>query len=324
MPSNSAVRKFYTILMGILAMNLIGLAQVSDEPIRVDVNLVLVNVSLFDRQQRPLVDFRIKDLVVREDHVPQEIIYFGRDDLPLNLALVVDISGSVIPILARIKEAASVALKNLNSKDSVALFAFARTVRRVVDYTVNQSSILNGISSLRAGGGTSLNDALFYSALSLKNRLGKRRRVIVMISDNEGMPVNDYSEKEALNEALDAGAVFYGIRVKGSGNKWQWIIPAGILSKKILKAIRKPGDMKTFARATGGEVISADKSGDIGDAFRMLMEQVSAQHYVGYVSTNPRKDGAQRKIKVELSKEGRQRLGKVKIHHRRAYMASSP
>lgn len=299
-------------------------AQTPDKPIHVDVSLVLVNVSLFDRAQRPIVNFRKEDLRIFEDRVSQQIIYFGKDDLPLNLALVVDVSGSVIPVLPQIKAAANEALSTLKPDDAVALFEFSRRVRKIVDYTTQHGRIVEAIARLQAGGGTALNDALFYSARSLKKLEHERRRVIVMISDNEGMPLNDHSQKEAIQEAQEAGAVVYGIKVKGQGSKLQWLIPTGILSKKLAKAFRKPGDMKKYASETGGALIKAEKPAGIHRAFQQLMEQVAAQHYVGYISSNSLQDGALRKVDVRLSKTGRKRLGKVKIRHRRAYLAPSP
>jgi Ca-activated chloride channel family protein len=296
-------------------------SQEAPRVIRVDVGLVLVNVALFDSRQQPMIGYQKGDIELYEDGVRQEITYFGRDDLPLNIALVLDVSGSIIPILPEIKGAADRALDALRPVDAVALFAFARRVRRIVDYTTEHERVVQSISDLSAGGGTALVDALYSSALSLRQMPADRRRVIVMISDNQGMPVNRYTERQAIEEAQEAGAVVYAIQVKGERDPLRWAMPAGIFSRRIRDAIKKAGNMKRFAEATGGSLLSVEKLKGIENAFREFMRQMSSQYYIGYFSSNPKRDGTLRKIEIKLSKAGRSRLGNPKIQHRRAYIA---
>jgi VWFA-related protein len=145
-----------------------------------------------------------------------------------------------------------------------------------------------------------------------------------MISDNQGMPVNKHSEHDAIVQAQEAGAIFYGIQVRGESDPPRLFLPTDILSKKLMQAFRKTGNMKKFASETGGAVIPADQPADLGPAFAELMQRVATQYYLGYLSTNPRRDNAVHKIEVRLSKEGRKRLSQVnRIEHRRAYIASA-
>ena len=93
--------------------------------LKVDVNLVLVEATVRDNKGRIINDLEPEDFRVLEDGVEQQITYFSRDELPLAVALVVDGSGSISPVLPQLHHAAHDTLSQLKPDDQVALYAFA-------------------------------------------------------------------------------------------------------------------------------------------------------------------------------------------------------
>ena len=94
-----------------------------------------------------------------------------------------------------------------------------------------------------------------------------------------------------------------------------------MVSRRVMQAMKQVGDMKKFAEATGGAVLSAEKLKGVEGAFREFMRQMTSQYYLGYFSSNPKRDGGLRNIEVKLSRNGKLQLGNLKIQHRRAYVA---
>ena len=109
--------------------------------LKVDVNMVLVEATVRDDKGRIVNDLKREDFRVFEDGVEQQITYFSRDELPLAVALVVDGSGSISPVLPELHHAAYDTLSQLKPEDQVALYAFATHPERLVDLTTDRKSI---------------------------------------------------------------------------------------------------------------------------------------------------------------------------------------
>src|ERR1035438_3873978 len=110
--------------------------------LKVDVSLVLVEVTVRDDKGRIANDLKPEDFRVFEDGVEQRISYFSRDELPLAMALVVDGSSSISPVLPGLHHAAYDTLSQLKPEDEVALYAFAAHPERLVDRSEEHTSEL--------------------------------------------------------------------------------------------------------------------------------------------------------------------------------------
>src|ERR1700739_4090223 len=154
--------------------------------IRVGVNLVLVDATVKTKAGQPMSELTKKDFELREDGGAQNINIFSRDELPLDVALVLDLSDSIGPFLGPLREAASTALSALKSEDEVALFTFSTEAELRVPFTRDKSTIANQFNTFRAGGATNINDGIFVAAKQLLPIPPKTRRVIILISDDVG------------------------------------------------------------------------------------------------------------------------------------------
>src|SRR6266853_706760 len=120
-----SVVSFFAVL--ICQRPLLGQDQGQDKgnTLRVSVNLVLLDATVKTKAGRIMADLKKDDFEVREDGVPQKLEIFGRDELPLEVALVLDLSDSIGPFMGPLRVAATTALGALKPEDQVALFTFA-------------------------------------------------------------------------------------------------------------------------------------------------------------------------------------------------------
>src|ERR1043166_5811957 len=131
--------------------------------LKVNVSMVLVEATVRDTKGRIVNDLKREDFHVFEDGVEQQITYFSRDELPLAVALVVDGSSSISPVLGELHHAAYDTLSQLKPEDQIALYAFAAHPERLVDLTSDWRTIAEAIMGIGSAGGTNIADALYAS-----------------------------------------------------------------------------------------------------------------------------------------------------------------
>jgi VWFA-related protein len=147
--------------------------------------MVLVEATVRDVKGRIANDLKREDFCLFEDGVEQQITYFSRDELSLAVALVVDGSGSISPVLNGLHHAAYDTLSQLKPEDQVTLYAFAAHPERLVDLTSDQKSIAERIMGIGSAGGTNIADALYESIAYLGQEARERRHAVIMVSDNQ-------------------------------------------------------------------------------------------------------------------------------------------
>ena len=119
-------------------------ARAQEQPqgiIRVGVNLVLVDATVKNKSGQIMADLKKEDFEVREDGVVQKLDVFSRDELPLEVALVLDLSDSIEPFLGPLRDAANTALAALKPDDEVALFTFSTQAQLRVPFTKDKNKI---------------------------------------------------------------------------------------------------------------------------------------------------------------------------------------
>ncbi|MFN9299625.1 MAG: VWA domain-containing protein, partial [Acidobacteriota bacterium] len=158
-----------------LALGLSPLALPYQDPpvvFKSDVSLVRVDVQAISSTNQILYSLRREDFELRESGQPREIVNFGRENLPLDLVLLLDVSGSMRPHVERIADAAHQALRVLGNEDRVALLVFDRRTRASMPFKSNHDEIVRGFEQLldreSFNGGTDITRALFDASDYLK------------------------------------------------------------------------------------------------------------------------------------------------------------
>src|SRR6202790_830930 len=175
-------------------------AQDEGNTLRVSVNLVLLDATVKTKAGRIMADLKKDDFEVREEGVPQKLEIFGRDELPLEVALVLDLSDSIGPFMGPLREAATTALGALKPEDQVALFTFATEAELRVPFTSDKSKIAEQFGSFKIGGATNINDGIFVAAKYLLGAPPKGRRVIILISDDVGTDAGGQGTHDIVTE----------------------------------------------------------------------------------------------------------------------------
>ena len=281
------------------------LPQRAPEIYHVDVNLVNVLFSVFDKKTKSFVTaFGKDDFSIYEDGRRQEITNFTREtDLPLTLALLVDTSSSVAPKLNFEQDAAISFIHNMMKEvDRAMLVEFNSSVNLLQDFTNDPNKLANQIRKLRAGGNSSLFDAIDV-VCDQKMIRETGRKAMVILSDGEDSGSSE-NYKRAVEMALRAECTIFSISINHGG-----FFGTSDDTRKGDKVLRN------LARETGGKVFFPFKVEELEDAFRQINTELRSQYSIGYVSNNPRTDGRFRKLEIKVNEKN------TTVNHRKGYYA---
>ncbi len=286
-------------------------------PIQVRVDQVLLDVSVRDAKGQVMDGLKASDFVLTDERNQQEVVYCTRDEMPLAVALVVDLSRSIKPYLEEIRKATAASLAALKAEDQVALFTFSTDVETRLELTSNKGTVAGQIPSFVADGGTNINGAIYRAAAYLRIRAPRARRVILLVSDNVPSVPSEAGRKEVLNAVLEADAVVYSVKVPGVNAKPKYMKIAGG-NKKDAKgndaiaqalAIRDENlaaeadyvDVTSLAHDTGGEVFDVQLPGSLDAALQYWVERMKTRYTIGFYPTNMKADGKFHNIDVRLA-----------------------
>jgi VWFA-related protein len=260
--------------------------------IRVDVNLVLVDATVKTKAGQIMADLKKEAFELREDGVPQKLDVFSRDELPLDVALVLDLSDSIGPFLGPLRDAANTALGALKPEDEVALFTFSTEAELRVPFTHDKSKIAEQINDFRVGGATNINDGIFVAAKYLLTAPPKGRRVIILISDDVGTDAGGQGTHDIVTETIASDAVLYNLKIPGYNP------PATLFAASMIPGlvnIRKVMDQ------TGGEIFDVKDVAHLDAAFRALIERIKTRYTMGYYTNATGATGKPHKLDVRLA-----------------------
>ena len=268
----------------------------SDSPqearIKLDVALVLVEATVKNRAGRVLGDLKQEDFRVSEDGTEQQIAHFSRDQLPLAVALVVDLSSSIEPFLRPLRYATLTTLKTLKEEDEVALFTFSTGVERRVALTRDKREVADEIEFFATSGSTNINDGVYHAARYLHEERPAARRVIILVSDNVPTERGRADHRRVVEAALEADTAVYSIRVPGRNPHLARLHAraAGMGFVNVSK----------LCEETGGEMFDIEKEGTLTQAFQTLIERLKTRYTLGYYPANHARDGRFRALEVRL------------------------
>jgi Ca-activated chloride channel homolog len=295
----------------------------SDDTVRLGTELVNLLFSAVDRSNRIVSDLRQEDITVVEDGRPQQVFTFKREaTLPINIAILMDLSGSQEYTFPQEKMAAGSFLRSIirPGKDSASILTFQDDVELVQGLTSRldtlnrafdeiQYSRRFGVSSTRKQA-TALYDAIYITADEVLAREDRRnasaeetvtRKACILLTDG----VDNASMRkieDAIDRAWRAGVVIYSI---GVGDRFRF------------EGVREDV-LRRLSEETGGRAYFPHGPDDLLDHFRQIESELRSQYLVAYSPTNTTRDGSFRRIEVRLAgRDG------VRVIHRRGYYAPS-
>ena len=272
--------------------------------ISVDVNLVVLHVTVRDRKGDFVPDLRMEDFHVWEDGRPQTIQLFKHEDMPVSLGLIVDNSQSMGRKRGDVTAAALAFVRSSNPQDEMFIVNFNGRVTLGLPtaklFSASVPELETALNGVPAYGMTALYDAIDEGLAHLKEA-HCQKKVLIVISDG-GDNASHHKLSQILDDAEHSDAIIYTI---------------GLFDEH--DADQNPEVLRKIARATGGEVFLPDESSQIVPICERIAADIRHQYTIGYTPSNQKLDNSYRTIRVTAS---RPRGGKLFVRTRAGYIAS--
>jgi VWFA-related protein len=297
-----------------------------EDTVKVDVDLVTVDALVLQKKTARVVgDLQKADFAVAEDGVKQTITHFSQDSLPISMLLLVDRGGCLDPFGTEVRAAARHAIAELKPTDELALMTYHDEVELLQPFTRDRQLIYQGLESVPPHDEEAhhcLNTAFGEAAAYIQNAgnpIGRRVIVVITGVTRDFDCLSGPSSKSASQAVYESGAVVSAIVPKSSAQRMEnavmrWATRLGKLGGAPYI------DVQTLANETGGEILE-DKPENLSSTFATLINHLRTRYNLAFVSTNKKRDGTTRKLKIDVASGAQKARGKLVVKARRSYVA---
>lgn len=277
-------------------------SQQDDDVLRVNTDLVVLNVTVTDKSGQYVPGLRLSDFRIFEDGKevsPQLVSSFSVHESPFASVVLLDTSGSMESRLSLARSAAIRFLDRLRDEDVAAVYKFDSKVEQVQEFSGGRD-LAPVVYGVRANGMTTLNDAIVDAAKALSARPEKRKAIIVL---SDGLDTySKASSEKAVESALAIGATIYAVDMsanEGSSSRNQ----------------QNAAALKSFAEKSGGRFVATPGGPALREAFANIAYELGHQYTIAYRPLNQTRDGKWRKLDVKISRSD------LVVRTRKAYRA---
>jgi len=278
-------------------------AQDDDEVVRVNTDLVVLNVTVTNQAGQYVPGLKLADFKIFEDgkEIPGQLVAsFSLHESPFASVVLLDTSGSMESRMSLARSAAIRFLDRLREEDVAAVFKFDSKVEQVQEFS-GSHDLAPMAFGIRAKGMTTLHDAIVGAAKALAER-PEKRKAIVVLSDGVDTYSRSSSDK-AVESALAIGATIYTVDMSST--------EGGRLTGAHNAAV-----LKSFAEKSGGRFVAAPGGPMLRDAFANIADELGHQYTIAYRPLNRTRDGKWRKLEVKVSR------GDLVVRTRKQYRAA--
>lgn len=265
------------------------------------VDLVTLNVTVTDGA-RYVTDLEQEHFEVFEDGVRQEMSFFARGRQPVALAVLLDTSASMEARIETAQEAAVGFARRMQAGDVMEVIEFNGQVKVLQPFTSDVEALERAIRSATVQGSTSLYNALYIALKSLQKARARsvddiRREAVIVLSDGD-----DTSSLVAYDEVLDLAkrseTAIYAVGLRNGDGARRDFKEAEFVLRQL-------------SQETGGRVFYPNALGELPRIYEQIAQELSSQYSIGYMSSNPQRNGAWRRISVRVANglHGRTRQG---------------
>jgi len=263
---------------------------------KVNVDVVQVTVTVSDGHGRFVRNLPRSAFHVSEDGKPQGITHFTSEDVPLEIVVAIDISGSMSPAMPKLKRAVKGFLADVPNQDLVTLMGFNDSIFTLTRKTGDVSERAKAVDRLAPWGSTALYDVILRGVEMLGRQTGRKALIVFTDGEDQGShaTINDVERR------LQSSDVTLYMIGQGRG-----------VTMDALKRI-----MERLANPTGGRALFTDSIDELHESFADLLDELSNQYLLGYEPTNTKHDDVWRKIKVDVD-------GHHEVRARQGYRATT-
>lgn len=275
-------------------------------PLRVDVNLVRVPMTVTDTMNRLVTGLEKENFAISDDNIPQTIRYFSSEDAPITIGVVFDLSGSMATKFVRARKALTEFLRTSNPLDEFFVVGFNDRPSVIVDYTSDVDDVEARMVMLRPENRTALIDAVYLAVDHLRQAKYDTKALLV-ISDG-GDNRSRYTESELERVVRESGVQIYSI---------------GIFDNYAPSPEEQMGPqlLKDICESTGGRLFTVSDVADLEDIAERISDELRNQYVIGYTPSQVKRNGSWRKLKVRLTPPPG--LPLLTVHFREGYYAPS-
>jgi Ca-activated chloride channel family protein len=262
-----------------------GLRVNHGKPTKVDVDLVLVPVTVTDDWNRIVTGLDKENFTVMEGNQLQEVKHFSSEDAPLSLGVIFDMSGSMSDKIEKSREAVIEFFKTANPLDEFFMITFNDRPQLRADFTKSVEDIQGKLVYTVPQGSTALLDAIYMGISKMKDARNAKKALLI-ISDG-GDNHSRYTEGEIKSMVKEADVQIYSIGIFS-------------LAPPTPEEVSGPALLTEISNTTGGRMFTINNPNELADVATKIGIELRNQYVLGYRPSNKAKDGRWRKIKVKL------------------------
>jgi VWFA-related protein len=296
-----------------------------DLVIRVNVELVQLDAQVLEKKTgRPVGSLSKEDFQLYEDGIQQQIAELSRDQLPLSVVLLFDLTLSVQPVLKPLASGALGALEHLKPEDEVAVMVYGASAQLLQDFTTDREQVVAAItkaSEMASGEDAFFNEAIFAASAQLSKAKNPRsRRTIIWLTDNvPNIPSHGvHTEEDAFREVFETGTVVSALLERSAFSDFGIVVYS---KNPMFASSRKhnpPGDVHKYAERTGGEVMKSSKD-QVSAKLAQLIDEIRTRYTLGYYPSAKQPKGKFCEIKLQIRGETEKRVGRVLLRTKKGY-----
>lgn len=277
---------------------------------RSEVDQVVIYASVYNSENQLVSDLKANDFSVFENKIEQDISYFGQDDIPSTVGIVIDSSGSMRDKFRLVNEATRLFLEMSNPENELFLITFKNEAELEEGFTRDVEDIHDGLDNIIVSGGTALYDAIFL-AVDMSHEGSEAKKIIVVFTDGEDRD-SYYAHEELLNKVRESDVQIYIVAFLDVGLSRS----GGIFG--IFKSQREKvqATIQSITDYTGGISFFPKKITELNDVFQSIARELQQQYRLAYISNNSVLDGQWRDIDVKIQD---QKAKGLKIRAKRGY-----
>lgn len=253
--------------------------------IRKNVDLVLVPVTITDRQAHVITGLNKQNFKLYENKKEQEIRHFSSEDAPVSIGIILDISGSMKSKIERATDAVREFCKAANPQDEFFMITFSDRPSMTGGFTSDIQTVARPLYYVDPHGRTALLDAIYLGLENMRHAKYSRRALLI-ISDG-GDNHSRYTEHEVISQVKESDVAVYAIGI------YDHTFPSEeeALGPALLAAV---------ADVSGGRAFSIDDPDDLPVVATQIGEELRSQYLLGYRPKNTGRDGKWHKIRIRL------------------------
>jgi Ca-activated chloride channel family protein len=272
--------------------------------IRMNVDMVLIPITITDPMNRLVTGLEQEDFQIFEGNGQQQIVSFAAEDAPVSIGIIFDLSGSMSSKLIRARASILEFIKTANPQDEFFVIGFNDRPELIEDFTSSVEDIQARLATVQSGHRTALLDAIYYGLVKMRDARHERKALLV-VSDG-GDNRSRYTEGEVRSQVREADVEIYSI---------------GIFDPYASTPEERTGPqlLNEVSEETGGRLFRVDDIAEMGDIAEKISTELRNQYVIGYRPKNLTRDGKWRKVKVKVNPPPG--LPPLTVHARTGYYA---